>query len=182
MILALVTGAIGISLISSGTYAYFSDEVETTNKIESGTLKLGLTEAEEDGVLFEFSDKKPGDIFDYTFELTNDGSLDIGEVTLISDYTVTGDGVKESVNDDFASQIRINSLIADGADLIPEGSEGITIDKLEDLTILTDFKPDTTKKVHVEFEFMRTDKKQNQFQGNAMDLNWTFEAMQVFDE
>lgn len=166
-------------MISGGTYAYFSDSIETTNTIESGTLELGLTEIEEDGVLFEVTNKKPGDTFDYSFELTNDGSLDIGDVTLLSDYTVTGDGVKESANGDFGSQIRINSLTVDNTELIQEET---TLDDFNKLVILEDFAPDETATVSVEFEFMVTDDDQNQYQGNAMELNWEFEALQAFDE
>lgn len=174
----MIAGAIGISLISSGTYAYFNDEVETTNTIQSGTLELGLSDAEE-GVLFEFNDKKPGDTFDYSFELTNDGTLDIGDVTLTSDYTVTDPGKTELKDSDFGSQIQIKSLEVNGTELITKKR---TLDDLKEMNILEDFKAGESAQIDVAFEFKVTDQKQNQYQGNTMALTWTFEALQTFDD
>lgn len=176
MILSFITGAIGISLISSGTYAYFSDTVETTNTIESGTLELGLSDVEKDGVLFEFINRKPGDTFDYSFELTNDGTLDIGDVTLHSDYTVIDQDKVELKKSDFGSQIRITSLQVNNTELITKKR---TLEDLKEISILKDFTPGETAQIDVEFEFMITEAEQNKYQGNAMELKWTFEAMQV---
>lgn len=70
--------------------------------IQSGTLELRLSEL-EGGVLFEFENKKPEDTFDYSFQLSNDGSLEIDDITLVSDYTVT-DADDEAINNsDFGS-------------------------------------------------------------------------------
>lgn len=176
MILAFVSGAIGISLISGGTYAYFSDEVETTNTIESGTLELGLSEVKEDGVLFEFTNKEPGDTFDYHFELTNDGTLDIGDVTMKSDYTVTDQDKDPLKKSDFGSQIQITSLKVDDTELITKKR---TLDELKEMSILKDFNPEATAQIDVVFEFKKTKESQNQYQGNAMELNWNFEATQI---
>src|SRR5690625_4271734 len=84
--MSILIGFLGIVLISSGTFAFFSDSVHTNNNVSAGTLELGVTNIDDEGVLFEFANKKPGDTFDYTFSLRNEGSLDIKDVTLYSEH------------------------------------------------------------------------------------------------
>lgn len=172
LITSFVAGALGIILISGGTFAYFSDEIETTNNIQSGTLELGISDM-EDGVLFKFDNKQPGDKFDYSFDLTNDGSLEIGDVTLFSSITD---------NEDFGSQITINSLKVNKEEKIDADKE-MTLDKMEKLVIIEEFAVDEEIGVDVEFEFVEDENiDQNKYQGESMELEWKFQAMQIIDE
>ncbi|MBP1971189.1 spore coat-associated protein N [Virgibacillus natechei] len=171
LITSFVAGALGIILISGGTFAYFSDEIETTNNIQSGTLELGISDM-EDGVLFEFDNKQPGDKFDYSFDLTNDGSLEIGDVTLFSIITD---------NEDFGSQITINSLKVNKDEI--EADKEMSLDELEKLVIIEEFAVDEEIRVDVEFEFVEDENiDQNKYQGESMELEWKFQAMQTIDE
>ncbi|MFD1849040.1 TasA family protein [Oceanobacillus bengalensis] len=175
--MGMATGLIGMALVSGGTVAYFSDTEVTTNKIVSGTLDLGVTEVNDEGILFEFENKMPGDTFDYTFQLSNDGSLEIGDVKLISNYKVNDEEASEN---DFGSQIIIKALKVNDTSVLEE-NENITLyDIVDNPTVLIEnFGADKNIDVYVEFEFMKTNEKQNQYQGNSLELVWTFEAMQT---
>ncbi|WP_068673111.1 TasA family protein [Oceanobacillus sp. Castelsardo] len=178
IMMGMATGLVGMALISGGTVAYFTDSVDTQNEIMSGTLDLGVTNI-DDGVLFEFKNKQPGDVFDYKFNLSNNGTLEIGEVTLISNHTVDGKA-------DFGSQIEVVSLTVDGEEKITSDKK-VTLDDLKGAknakVLLNKFPEDSQDvEVFVKFKFIQTKESQNDYQGNVMDLNWTFEAKQVIKE
>lgn len=176
--LGMAAGLIGMALISGGTFAYFSDTVETNNRVVAGTLDLGIIGTTEEGVIFDFDNKQPGDTFDYFFELKNDGTLDIKDVKLFSNHTVLN---KEGqiIENDFGSQIIIKSLMVNDEDIIHEKA-GITLDDLQGLevTMVEGFSVAEVVKVYVNFEFIN-EENQNEYQGNSLELNWTFEAMQT---
>ncbi|MFD1039944.1 TasA family protein [Virgibacillus byunsanensis] len=176
IMMSFVTGVLGVGLISGGTFAYFSAEVDTTNKIQAGTLDLGISDIEDDGVIFEFFNKKPGSTFKRSFTLTNDGSLDIKDVKLFSEHTVRKDG-KVIEDSDFASQIVIKSLKVNDEELITE----TTLDDLEDFDIIKNFEVDEIANIDVVFAFIESDDDQNQYQGNKMELDWKFVASQTVE-
>ncbi|KPH76684.1 MULTISPECIES: TasA family protein [Bacillaceae] len=178
ILMGMATGLVGMALLSGGTVAYFNDSEDTKNEIISGTLDLGVTNV-SDGVLFEFKNKQPGDVFHYKFDLSNNGTLDIGKVTLISNHTV--DGKK-----DFGSQIEVVSLKVNGEEKITSNKK-VTLDDLKGvenaIVLLNNFpKESQNVEVFVEFKFIQTEQSQNDYQGNTMNLDWTFEAMQVMNE
>jgi|SRR5690625_759579 len=178
--MSIFIGFLGIVLISSGTFAYFSDSVQTNNNVAAGTLDLGVMDIDEEGVLFEFENKKPGDTFDYTFSLRNEGTLDIKDVTLYSDHTIE-DKSGELTDNDFDKQILLTSVKVNDEELI---EETITLASLKDneMILIENFDSgDEDAAVYVEFEFIKTDKSQNKYQGNSIELEWTFEAMQTED-
>jgi spore coat-associated protein N len=179
--MSMLIGVLGIVLISGGTFAYFSDSVQTNNKVNAGTLDLGVADIDDEGVLFEFANKKPGDTFDYTFSLRNEGSLDIRDVTLYSGHMIR-DKDGEITENGFAEQILLTSVKVNEDELI---DEAITIADLKEneLVLIEDFgSGDEDAAVYVAFEFIKTDDSQNKYQGNSLELEWTFEAMQTEDE
>lgn len=178
--ISFATAILGIGLISGGTIAYFSDTKETHNRIEAGTLDLGIVTGEDEGVIFEFDNKQPGDTFDYAFNLTNEGSLMIGYVTLFSKHEVL-DEDEQIIDNDFGSQIMIQKMMVDD-DVIIHEKEELTLADLQDveLKLLEDFDVAEEAKIYVNFKFINDeDKDQNEYQGNIIKLNWTFEAMQT---
>ncbi|MFA1821318.1 TasA family protein [Virgibacillus oceani] len=178
--MSILIGFLGVALVSGGTFAYFSDSVQTNNNVTAGTLDLGVTNIDDEGVLFEFENKKPGDTFDYTFSMRNEGSLDIKDVTLYSEHT-TRDKDGELTDNNFDEQILLTSVKVNGEDLI---EEGITLADLKDdeMILIENFDSgDEDADVYVEFKFIKTDKSQNKYQGNSIELEWTFEAMQTED-
>jgi spore coat-associated protein N len=178
--MSMLIGILGIALVSGGTFAYFSDSILTNNNVSAGTLDLGVTDIDDEGVLFEFENKKPGDTFDYTFSLRNEGSLDIKDVTLYSEHTIE-DKNGETTENDFDKQIQLTSVKVNDEELI---EEKVTLADLKEneLILIENFgSGDEDAAVYVEFEFIKTDESQNKYQGNSIELEWTFEAMQTED-
>lgn len=173
--MGMATGLVGMALISGGTVAFFSDDIYTENKVLSGTLDLDISD--NDGVLFEFLNKKPGDKFDYSFDLINAGTLGMRDITLYSDYETTNrNGVIEK--NGFAEQILVKKIQVDGKNVLPKE---MTLAALKNTPIILAeniASESPALQIYVMFEFIRTDKDQNKYQGNAMDLKWTFEAIQ----
>lgn len=173
--MGMMTGLVGISLVSGGTVAYFSDSVETNNKILTGTLDLDIND--NDGLLFEFKNKKPGDTFDHSFDVINAGTLAMKDVTLYSEHEIYNrEGKKD--NNGFDKQIIVKKIQVDG---LPVLDKEMTLEKLKKHPVMlkNNIQADTPAvQVYVEFEFKKTDKDQNKYQGNMMKLKWTFEATQ----
>src|SRR5690625_5758722 len=74
----VLTAALGFSLIGGGTYAYFSDQVETNNTFAAGTLDLSVNPE----TIVNIDNLKPGDEISREFNVTNNGTLDIEKVLL----------------------------------------------------------------------------------------------------
>jgi spore coat-associated protein N len=68
----VMTAALGLSLMSGGTYAYFSDTVSTQNTFASGTLDLSVNP----NAVVNINNIKPGDEVYREFTLKNDGTLE----------------------------------------------------------------------------------------------------------
>lgn len=99
--------ALGLSLIGGGTFAYFSDSVETQNTFAAGTLDLGLNPS----TVVNISNIKPGDEIYREFTLENNGTLDIGKVLLDTSYTVDDAQLDGKANqDDLAKHIKVTIM------------------------------------------------------------------------
>ncbi|MCM3669753.1 CalY family protein [Mesobacillus maritimus] len=183
--MGIASAALGISLIGGGTYAYFSDSVNTTSKFTAGTLDLNAEPTE----IIDVKDIKPGDTMLRSFELLNDGSLDIATINLKTDYTV-GD-TNGNNTEDLGEHIRVNFLI--NADKLDAPIYTTTLAELKRLS------PDvikgnifgawlaekggklaagTSDTLYVQYEFVENGKDQNRFQGDSLELTWTFEGKQ----
>lgn len=179
----VATAALGLTLIGGGTFAYFSDTVETTGTFAAGTLDINA----DPTAIVNLNNLKPGDTIVRTFKLKNDGTLDIKEVLLKTSYTVTNKAGAPDNTDDFGKHIKVKFLnnIDKLNDVILETTlydlQNQTPDAVERGLFLgkrSGLRPGTTNTLAVAFEFVDNGQDQNQFQGDTLNLTWTFEAKQ----
>lgn len=183
--MGVASAALGLALIGGGTYAYFSDTAEATGNFAAGTLQLSTNPTE----IINVSNIKPGDTMLRSFDLNNDGSLDIAKILLKTSYTVTD--AKGGNTEDFGKHIRVNFLY--NGDKVDDVIWNTTLDKLQSLSpdVIAGniFSPwlgerggklaaGTHDKLWVQFEFVDNKEDQNQFQGDSLQLKWTFEGKQ----
>jgi predicted ribosomally synthesized peptide with SipW-like signal peptide len=98
--LALVTTAIGATLIGAGTFAIFtSSATNAGNTFTAGTLKIGLEPAT---AIIDVDNMAPGDSGSQTLTVANNGSLelryDIAE-ELTGALAAGADGLKVTIED-----------------------------------------------------------------------------------
>jgi spore coat-associated protein N len=183
--MGVASAVLGLSLIGGGTYAYFSDSVETSANFQAGTLDLNAAPT----TIIDVENIKPGDTMLRSFELVNDGSLDIATINLATNYTVTD--AERNNAEDFGEHIRVNFLI--NADKLDAPIYSTTLAELKSLSpdviegnILGAWLAErggklaagTSDKLFVQYEFVETGGDQNQFQGDSLELKWTFEGKQ----
>ncbi|WP_010174983.1 CalY family protein [Bacillus coahuilensis] len=190
--LGVASAALGLSLVGGGTYAYFNDTETSTNTFAAGTLDLSV----DPEVIINVDNIKPGDWMNRTFKLNNDGSLDISRVLLTTDYSVTDAG-GDNIND-MGEHIRVNFLQNIDKSGIVKPNNIIYSTTLHDLKgtapdavqekIWSFFgensglKTGTSDNFYVQFEFVDNQDDQNEFQGDSLSLEWTFEAKQTDGE
>ncbi|WP_071458507.1 CalY family protein [Bacillus massilinigeriensis] len=180
------SAALGLTLIGGGTYAFFSDSVETSANFQAGTLDLNANPT----TIIDVKDIKPGDTMTRSFELVNGGSLDIAEILLKTDYTVT-DAKGDNTVEDFGEHIKVNFLynwdktegviwsttLADLKNMTPDALKNeIFIPWLDEKG--GNLEAGTSDELFVQYEFVENDQDQNVFQGDKLELKWTFEGKQ----
>ncbi|WP_096269351.1 CalY family protein [Paucisalibacillus globulus] len=200
--MGIASAALGIALVGGGTFAYFSDTEVSNNTFAAGTLDLAVNPS----VVIDVDNLKPGDVMVREFALENNGSLDISSIELATAYNVIdakGDNV-----DDFGKHIKV--LFLENADKTGDGwvigdyNDVISETTLYDLKNMT---PDAVENLNhwitellglggedsglaagdndqmfVAFEFVDNDADQNEFQGDSLELEWTFTAHQTEGE
>jgi spore coat-associated protein N len=192
--LVAATGALGLALISGGTYSFFNDKEVTTSTFEMGTLDLSVNPSS----IVDIKNLIPGDFITKSFTLKNNGTVDIAKVLLKTEYTVTNkDGAPPNI-EDLGKFIRVNFLFnQDKAVLgtwLPEDQvvyqttlhalQTMTPDAVENkifqehLEEKGGLKKGDKDKLFVQFQFVDNGEDQNQFQGDSLSLKWTFEAIQ----
>ncbi|WP_055105850.1 TasA family protein [Paenibacillus ihumii] len=183
--LGVLTAALGLALIGGGTFAYFSDSVETTGTFAAGTLDLNA----EPTALINLDNIKPGDYGIRTFKLLNNGTLDIEKVLLRTSYSVINKTGEPENTDDFGKHIKVRFLtnldkqedviyettLYELQSLAPDAVENKWQEWFEERGGL---KAGTTDNLIVKFEFVDNGEDQNQFQGDSLQLKWVFEARQ----
>ncbi|MEW9108145.1 TasA family protein [Cytobacillus gottheilii] len=197
--LGIASAALGMSLVGGGTFAYFSDTETTNNTFAAGTLDLSV----DPTTIINVDNLKPGDVMYRDFDLVNGGTLDISKVDLSTSYTV--DGAENNGTDDFGKHIIVHFL--ENADKTAWGLGGIDYNDVITSTTLHDLKnmtPDavesvtawwawfggeesglpagTSDQMNVLFEFVDNDQDQNHFQGDKLNLEWSFTAHQTEGE
>ncbi|MFA1821728.1 TasA family protein [Virgibacillus oceani] len=184
--MGIMSAALGISLIGGGTFAYFSDSETTENTFAAGTLDLSA----EPTTIIDVDNMKPGDSMTRTFELHNDGSLDIERVYLDTEYTV--DDAENNNTQDFGEHIQVEFLY--NVDHLDEVIFETTLAELREMTpeavgehaldpILGDGLPNGEyHDLVVKFNFVDNGEDQNEFQGDSLNLEWTFTATQTDGE
>ncbi|TXC85775.1 cell division protein FtsN [Metabacillus litoralis] len=183
--LGVATAVLGIGLIGGGTFAYFSDTAEASSTFAAGTLDLAVNPE----VIIDVDDLSPGSWMIRAFDLENNGSFDITEVLLSTSYQVE-DAMGDNT-DDFGKHIRVNFLENNDKsenepnDIIYSATlhelQQITPDAVEKNVIgfeneISGLPAGTKDTMYVEFEFVDNGEDQNQFQGDKLKLNWSFEA------
>lgn len=182
--MGVMSGALGLTLIGGGTYAYFSDSETTNNTFAAGTLDLSA----EPTTVINVDNIQPGDSMTRDFELQNNGTLDIKNVSLDTDYTV--EDAKGDNTEDFGKYIEVEFLY--NADQLNEVIYKTTLDKLKGMSpeavkekvfdkLLGEdgLKAGDEDDMVVKFNFIDNGKDQNQFQGDSLKLKWTFNAKQT---
>ncbi|WP_262174190.1 CalY family protein [Saccharococcus sp. Marseille-Q5394] len=192
--MSIATGALAVSMIGGGTYAYFNDVEVSTNQFKAGTLNLAMNPS----TLINLDKLKPGDWMPRYFELENKGNLDINQVLLSTEYTQGGGG-----DVDFGKHIRVNFLTnVDKAGISGpiwnpkvKPSNPIVSKTLYELKTMTPdavanlsntiftfedsgLKAGNTDHLFVVFEFVDDATDQNALQGAYIDLKWSFKATQ----
>jgi len=182
--MGIVTGALAVSMIGGATFAYFNDVETSANTFTAGTLDLAVNPT----TIIDVDNLKPGDWMNRTFKLENNGSLDISQVLLSTDYTVQDRGVLNT--DDFGKHIRVNFMLNTDKPDAPiiwttlAELKTMTPDAVADRYFPTWFEDGglpsgTSDDLFVQFQFVENNADQNQFQGDSLKLKWTFDAKQT---
>ena len=185
--MGITSAVLGAALVGGGTFAFFSDKEVSNNTFAAGTLDLALNPS----TVVNVSNLKPGDTIEKEFKLENKGSLDIKKVLLKTDYNV--EDVKKDNKDDFGKHIKVTFLknVVKHETIVKQ----TTLDKLKGDTLTAvdndlsawfwdekGISAGKSDKFKVKFEFVDNGKDQNQFQGDKLQLNWTFDAQQTAGE
>ncbi|WP_399629090.1 TasA family protein [Sporosarcina sp. SG10008] len=188
--MGIATGALAVSMIGGGTYAYFNDVETMTNTFAAGTLDLSLNPETIIGV----TKIKPGDWMDRTFKLENKGNLDISKVFLTTEYTETVAGFADHIVVDFLKNEDKGS-IAGPSNVI----KSMTLSQLANMSAdavknespkwfglqggeKSGIKAGTTDNMYVKIRFNENGEDQNAYQGASLELKWKFDAQQTAGE
>jgi spore coat-associated protein N len=189
--LGVASAALGLSLVGGGTYAYFSDTEVTNNTFAAGTLDLAANPT----TIINVNNIKPGDTMLRTFALENNGTLNIKNVILDTDYSVTDVGSNNAR--DLGEHIRVNFLLnVDKLDVPVFSTSLATLKNMspeavqEELDrVLGDdrwgtegLKAGSRDVLAVQFQFVDDGTDQNEFQGDSLSLEWKFTANQTDGE
>ncbi|SDL91133.1 TasA family protein [Bacillus sp. OK048] len=181
--LGIASAALGLSLVGGGTFAYFSATTQATAEFQAGTLKLSAHPTE----IINIKNIKPGDWMQRTFNLQNDGSLDIHTINLATNYS-TG-GAVDQFGKNLGDYIQVEVLYHGQ----PANSMPIYLSTLSELRSMSpeilhetlsghvptaDLKKGETHPFIVKFKFLDNGADQNAFQGEWLRLEWTFNAKQ----
>jgi spore coat-associated protein N len=181
----VMTAALGLSLMGGGTFAYFSDTFETKNTFAAGTLDLSINP----NAVVNIDNIKPGDEVYREFTFENKGSLDIYQVLLDTKYSV--EDAKSDNTDDLANHIKVTIMYNTSSATVPvvETTLAQLKEKQPDLTAIDEFvgttqrpdgiPPGEKEKMFVLFQFVDNGEDQNQFQGDNLQVDWTFNAKQA---
>lgn len=191
--MGIATGALAVSMIGGGTYAYFND-VEVNNSVfAAGTLDINVTvDGQPDKAIINVADIKPGDTMERKFNINNIGSLDVSKVLLTSKYTFT-DAKGDNNGADLGEHIKV--LFIKNKDKKTEVVHETTLKKLASADVVdrdllgwikkgeeSGLKASSNDELTVKFEFVENKKDQNIFQGDSLQLEWTFDARQTGPE
>lgn len=182
--MGVASAAIGLSLLAGGTYSYFSDEAVSTSTFAAGTLDISVEPTE----IVNLENMNPGDTIEKVFELQNNGTIDIEKVLLETKYhviDVQGDNTEDfgaHINVEFLYNVdQVNEVIYKTSlhDLQQMKPEAVSEEVFSPLLGEDGLEAGTSDDLIVKFEFVDNGQDQNQFQGDSLNLDWTFKASQV---
>jgi spore coat-associated protein N len=155
----------------------------------AGTLDINIKGNDANNAIIDVGNLKPGDTMLRTFKLNNTGSLDVSKVLLTSSYSV-GDVKGDNGSADFGEHIKVQFLINN--DKGNEVIKNTTLKALKEYDVAerdllawifgaenSGLKAGTSDNLTVKFEFVDNKKDQNVFQGDSLQLEWTFDAKQT---
>ncbi|SFL88091.1 CalY family protein [Salibacterium qingdaonense] len=187
--LGVSTAALGLSLIGGGTFAYFSDTATASGTFSAGTVDLTSNPEK----VIDVENLKPGDWMVRSFDLENNGTIDIGSIKLNTSYSVNdvggnntedlGEHIEVSFlyNDDKKDQVIYQTNLADLQSQDPDVIEGnIFSGWLGERG--GQLEAGTSDNLDVKFKFVDNGEDQNEFQEDSLELTWEFEAMQADGE
>ncbi|MED1205763.1 TasA family protein [Heyndrickxia acidicola] len=184
----VMSAALGMSLIGGGTFSYFSSSAKTSNTFAAGTLDLKVNPK----TMVNLNNLKPGDQIYREFTLENSGSLDISKVLLDTKYSVID--AKNDNTDDLAKHIKVTIMYntTTATDPVVETTLYDLQNQTPDLAEIDTYggvgghhlaplgiKAGGMDKIFVLFEFVDNGQDQNQFQGDKLKVDWTFNAQQA---
>ena len=188
--MGVATGALALSMIGGGTYAYFNDVETSTNQFAAGTLDLTLNPE----TIINVDNIKPGDWMNRTFKLENTGSLDISKIFLTTSYTESVAGFGEHIVVDFLrnedkgsiagpSNVIVSKTLAELASMSPDAVKNVSpsffgLQGGE----ASGIKAGTKDNMYVKFRFNENNADQNAYQGASLELKWMFDAQQTAGE
>ena len=189
--MGIVTGAMAVSLIGGGTYAYFNDVEVNNSSFAAGTLDINVAGNDTANAIIDVSNLKPGDTMERSFKLNNTGSLDVSKVLLSSKYTVT-DAKGNNGSADFGEHIKVQFLYNyDKGNVVVYNTTlaALQTSNVTERNLLAwifgaenrGLKAGTSDNLIVKYEFIDNG-DQNIFQGDSLKLDWTFEAKQTAGE
>lgn len=186
--MGIATGALAVSMIGGGTYAYFNDVEVSNNTFAAGTLDLAVNPE----TIIDVNNLKPGDWMYRGFNLENNGSLDISKVLLTTEFTESVPGLSDHIIVEFLINEDKSSLRGPSNVI-----ESMTLTQLANMTEdavknespkwfgwvqggeVSGLKAGSKDKLHVMFRFKDNDLDQNVYQGANLNLKWTFDAKQT---
>ena len=185
--MGIATGALAVSMIGGGTYAYFNDVETSVNQFAAGTLDLGLNPTS----IIEVDNLKPGDWMNRTFKLENNGSLDISKIFLTTEYTESVAGFADHIIVDFlrnedkggilgSSNVIVSKSLSELASMSPDAVKNVspTFFGFQDGE-KSGIKAGTKDNMFVKFRFNENNQDQNAYQAATLELRWTFDAQQT---
>ncbi|SFB36078.1 SipW-cognate class signal peptide [Lentibacillus halodurans] len=174
LVMSIILAALGLSLITGGTTAYFTDVFSTDNQITTGSLDLGANKE----TIFQIEDLVPGDTQESRFELTNDGSVDMKEIILHASYEVVDKGEPNN-GDNLGNYILVELLLNQDEEETRIFEK--TLSELNDnsMPIVESFPAgDIAKNFTVRLTLVDNGEDQSHFQEDQLELNWEFKAIQ----
>ncbi|PAE27346.1 hypothetical protein CHI07_19920 [Paenibacillus sp. 7884-2] len=175
LIMSSFLAILGISLIAGGTSAYFTSVVSTNNTITNGSLVLGLNKQE----IFHIENLVPGDIQETQFKLTNEGSVDMGDITLHTSYEIMDNGEPNN-GDDLGNHLIVELLSNQGREETQIFEKTLAELSHSPQQITKEFSAGSTaKEFTIRITFVDNGENQNHFQTDQLKFNWEFEAVQI---
>ncbi|QTD40808.1 TasA family protein [Sporosarcina sp. Te-1] len=188
--MGIATGALAVSMIGGGTYAYFNDVETSTNTFAAGTLDLTLNPEQ----IINVSNIKPGDWMNRTFKLENTGSLDISKIFLTTSFEESVPGFADHIVVDFLKNEDKGSILGDSNIIVSK-----TLSELANMSPdavknespkffgwqggeKSGIKAGTSDNLYVKFRFNDNGEDQNAYQGANLELTWKFDAQQTAGE
>jgi predicted ribosomally synthesized peptide with SipW-like signal peptide len=168
-----------------GSYAYFTAKAESTkNVITAGTFKFGEKEIDQVvGQVIDFKNAAPGVVANMkSFEVKNNGSLEMGLRATVKIKAVDGNGKEIDIKDN-KLKILPNVLLGD-INYIPTSPDFISIDEFKQW--LEETIDNDILKVGEEFKIAGTVKLDetagNEYQNAKIEMDIILDAKQVIDK